>query len=205
MQRGAVCYKTVQHTVASVIGTSRSTIRKIYNYTHSQMNRKLFSGFPGTVTSSVSSRVLICKSSASDLKTMFQIYLSRVVELQPVGSRTYIVHVLYSKLSRNQFGHSKQSSLRSSEDFQLNSFNNPPRQYQKIMKRLIKRYVLQAQIDKESDEVNEGELKEIKQDISSLRYELLEEKTHNSEDLAELIRKLGEKLSMKPNQEESNR
>ena len=27
------------------------------------------------------------------------------------------------------------------------------------MKRLIKRYLLQAQIDKESDEVNEGELK----------------------------------------------
>lgn len=26
------------------------------------------------------------------------------------------------------------------------------------MKRLIKRYVLQAQVDKESDEVNEGEL-----------------------------------------------
>ena len=50
-----------------------------------------------------------------------------------------------------------------------------------------------------------GELKEIKQDISSLRYELLEEKTQNSEDLAELIRKLGEKLSMEQNQEESNR
>lgn len=50
-----------------------------------------------------------------------------------------------------------------------------------------------------------GELKEIKQDISSLRYELLEEKTQNSEDLAELIRKLGEKLSMESNQEESNR
>ncbi|ELK16511.1 Short transient receptor potential channel 6 [Pteropus alecto] len=58
----------------------------------------------------------------------------------------------------NKLGHSKQSSIRSSEDFQLNSFNNPPRQYQKIMKRLIKRYVLKAQIDKESDEVNEGEL-----------------------------------------------
>ncbi|XP_026943552.1 short transient receptor potential channel 6 isoform X2 [Sagmatias obliquidens] len=116
-------------------------------------------------------------------------------------------HEDLSKLSldKRQFGHSKQSSLRSSEDFQLNSFSNPPRQYQKIMKRLIKRYVLQAQIDKESDEVNEGELKEIKQDISSLRYELLEEKTQNSEDLAELIRKLGEKLSVKPNQEESNR
>ncbi|XP_006833821.1 PREDICTED: short transient receptor potential channel 6-like isoform X2 [Chrysochloris asiatica] len=108
-------------------------------------------------------------------------------------------------LDKRQLGHSKESSIRSSEDFHLNNFNNPPRQYQKIMKRLIKRYVLKAQIDKESDEVNEGELKEIKQDISSLRYELLEEKSQNTEDLAELIRKLGEKLSVEPNQEESNR
>lgn len=50
-----------------------------------------------------------------------------------------------------------------------------------------------------------GELKEIKQDISSLRYELLEEKSQNTEDLAELIRKLGEKLSSEPKQEENNR
>lgn len=35
-----------------------------------------------------------------------------------------------------------------------------------------------------------GELKEIKQDISSLRYELLEEKSHNMERMAELISKL---------------
>ncbi|XP_028619196.1 short transient receptor potential channel 6 isoform X3 [Grammomys surdaster] len=108
-------------------------------------------------------------------------------------------------LDKNQLAHNKQSSTRSSEDFHLNSFNNPPRQYQKIMKRLIKRYVLQAQIDKESDEVNEGELKEIKQDISSLRYELLEEKSQNTEDLAELIRKLGERLSLEPKLEESRR
>uniref|UniRef100_A0A2I3HCP6 Transient receptor potential cation channel subfamily C member 6 n=1 Tax=Nomascus leucogenys TaxID=61853 RepID=A0A2I3HCP6_NOMLE len=116
-------------------------------------------------------------------------------------------HEDLSKLSldKKQVGHNKQPSIRSSEDFHLNSFNNPPRQYQKIMKRLIKRYVLQAQVDKESDEVNEGELKEIKQDISSLRYELLEEKSQNTEDLAELIRELGEKLSMEPNQEENNR
>ncbi|KFP62484.1 Short transient receptor potential channel 6, partial [Cariama cristata] len=99
----------------------------------------------------------------------------------------------------------KQSSIRSSDEIHLNSLNNPPRQYQKIMKRLIKRYVLKAQIDKESDEVNEGELKEIKQDISSLRYELLEEKSQNSEDLAELIRKLGEKLSIDSKEEESKR
>uniref|UniRef100_A0A2I3NBG7 Transient receptor potential cation channel subfamily C member 6 n=1 Tax=Papio anubis TaxID=9555 RepID=A0A2I3NBG7_PAPAN len=116
-------------------------------------------------------------------------------------------HEDLSKLSldKKQVGYNKQPSVRSSEDFRFNSFNNPPRQYQKIMKRLIKRYVLQAQIDKESDEVNEGELKEIKQDISSLRYELLEEKSQNTEDLAELIRELGEKLSMEPNQEETNR
>ncbi|MGH0187396.1 UNVERIFIED_CONTAM: hypothetical protein FKN15_025225 [Acipenser sinensis] len=74
--------------------------------------------------------------------------------------------------------------------------NSSFQEIEKIMKRLIKRYVIKAQIDKESDEVNEGELKEIKQDISSLRYELLEEKSHNTEDLAELIRKLGEKLSI---------
>uniref|UniRef100_A0A8B9FJB2 Transient receptor potential cation channel subfamily C member 6 n=1 Tax=Amazona collaria TaxID=241587 RepID=A0A8B9FJB2_9PSIT len=102
-------------------------------------------------------------------------------------------------------GQRKQSSIRSSDEIHLNSLNNPPRQYQKIMKRLIKRYVLKAQIDKESDEVNEGELKEIKQDISSLRYELLEEKSQNSEDLAELIRKLGEKLSIDSKEEESKR
>ncbi|XP_048091337.1 short transient receptor potential channel 6a [Alosa pseudoharengus] len=69
-----------------------------------------------------------------------------------------------------------------------------PSRYQKIMKRLIKRYIIKAQCDKESDEVNEGELKEIKQDISSLRFELLEEKSHNLEDLAKLIRRLEDKL-----------
>uniref|UniRef100_A0A8C9V090 Transient receptor potential cation channel, subfamily C, member 6a n=1 Tax=Scleropages formosus TaxID=113540 RepID=A0A8C9V090_SCLFO len=69
---------------------------------------------------------------------------------------------------------------------------------QKIMKRLIKRYVLQAQIDRESDEVNEGELKEIKQDISSLRYELLEEKSHSMEHLKNLIKRLEGKLCVEP-------
>ncbi|KAI1893652.1 hypothetical protein AGOR_G00125910 [Albula goreensis] len=89
----------------------------------------------------------------------------------------------------NELGQSKNSSARSSPY---------PSRYQKIMKRLIKRYILKAQTDKESDEVNEGELKEIKQDISSLRYELLEEKSHNMEELAELIRRLGEKVSAVP-------
>ncbi|XP_031159011.1 short transient receptor potential channel 7 [Sander lucioperca] len=69
-----------------------------------------------------------------------------------------------------------------------------PTRYQKIMKRLIKRYVLKAQVDRESDEVNEGELKEIKQDISSLRYELLEEKSDAAGELALLIQQLGDKF-----------
>uniref|UniRef100_A0A8B9GXF5 Transient receptor potential cation channel, subfamily C, member 7b n=1 Tax=Astyanax mexicanus TaxID=7994 RepID=A0A8B9GXF5_ASTMX len=64
----------------------------------------------------------------------------------------------------------------------------------KIMKRLIKRYVLKAQVDRENDEVNEGELKEIKQDISSLRYELLEEKSQATAELANLIQQLSDKF-----------
>ncbi|KAM9321166.1 short transient receptor potential channel 6 [Gastrophryne carolinensis] len=100
----------------------------------------------------------------------------------------------------NKLGQSKHSSIRSSEDGNLNNISQMPTRYQKIMKRLIKRYVLKAQVDKESDEVNEGELKEIKQDISSLRYELLEDKSHNTEDLAELIRKLGERLNLESKQ-----
>lgn len=40
-----------------------------------------------------------------------------------------------------------------------------------------------------------GELKEIKQDISSLRYELLEEKSQVTAELADLIQQLGDKLS----------
>lgn len=67
-----------------------------------------------------------------------------------------------------------------------------PTRYQKIMKRLIKRYIIKAQADRESDEITEGELKEIKQDISSLRYELLEEKSQNTETLDGLLRRLGE-------------
>uniref|UniRef100_A0A672FKD1 Transient receptor potential cation channel subfamily C member 6 n=1 Tax=Salarias fasciatus TaxID=181472 RepID=A0A672FKD1_SALFA len=72
---------------------------------------------------------------------------------------------------------------------------------QKIMNRLIKRYILKAQRDKDSDEVNEGELKEIKQDISSLRYELLERGSHDMKTLAKLIRRLGEVTHLRQNEE----
>lgn len=45
---------------------------------------------------------------------------------------------------------------------------------------------------------NPGELKEIKQDISSLRYELLEEKSQNMETLDGLLGRLGEISSPLP-------
>lgn len=87
------------------------------------------------------------------------------------------------------------------------------------MNRLIKRYILKAQRDKENDQVNEGEcsdgdpvsyksgslnysnaaftyrppgeLKEIKQDLASLRCELLARGKHDKEALMKLIRQLG--------------
>uniref|UniRef100_A0AAY4E8N4 Transient receptor ion channel domain-containing protein n=1 Tax=Denticeps clupeoides TaxID=299321 RepID=A0AAY4E8N4_9TELE len=100
-----------------------------------------------------------------------------------------------SKSKLNPFS---ESNLRIAESHSLNSILNQPTRYQQIMKRLIKRYVLKAQVDKENDEVNEGELKEIKQDISSLRYELLEEKSQATEELSVLIKKLSDKLNLGP-------
>ncbi|XP_075457320.1 short transient receptor potential channel 7 [Ascaphus truei] len=83
---------------------------------------------------------------------------------------------------------------RNSESFKVRNPFSKATRYQKIMKRLIKRYVLKAQADRENDEVNEGELKEIKQDISSLRYELLEEKSQATGELAGLIQKLSDQF-----------
>ncbi|XP_033890504.1 short transient receptor potential channel 3-like [Acipenser ruthenus] len=89
-----------------------------------------------------------------------------------------------------------QSNLKISETHSFSSILNQPTRYQQIIKRLIKRFVLKAQVDKENDEVNEGELKEIKQDISSLRYELLEDKSQTTEELCVLIQKLSDKLNI---------
>uniref|UniRef100_A0A672SMF8 Transient receptor potential cation channel subfamily C member 7 n=1 Tax=Sinocyclocheilus grahami TaxID=75366 RepID=A0A672SMF8_SINGR len=86
------------------------------------------------------------------------------------------------------------ANLRTREENTVKKPIKNPTRYQKIMKRLIKRYVLKAQVDGENDEVNEGELKEIKQDISSLRYELLEEKSQATGELADLIQQLSDKF-----------
>ncbi|KAJ3591267.1 hypothetical protein NHX12_009213 [Muraenolepis orangiensis] len=80
---------------------------------------------------------------------------------------------------------------------ELNKLNPPdeeraPSRHQKIMSRLVKRYIINAQSDRDHDEVNEGELKEIKQDISSLRFELLECKSYNMDAMSGLILRLEE-------------
>ncbi|XP_064018242.1 short transient receptor potential channel 7 isoform X3 [Pogoniulus pusillus] len=93
------------------------------------------------------------------------------------------------------------SNTRHTETFSGKNAYNKPTRYQKIMKRLIKRYVLKAQVDRENDEVNEGELKEIKQDISSLRYELLEEKSQATGELAKLIQQLSDKFGKSLNKD----
>uniref|UniRef100_A0A8C5P6Y3 Transient receptor potential cation channel subfamily C member 3 n=1 Tax=Leptobrachium leishanense TaxID=445787 RepID=A0A8C5P6Y3_9ANUR len=97
--------------------------------------------------------------------------------------------------SKSRLNLFSQSNAKVFESRSFNSILHQPSRYEQIMKRLIKRYVLRAQVDRENDEVNEGELKEIKQDISSLRYELLEDKSQATEELSALIHKLSEKLS----------
>ncbi|XP_006796708.1 short transient receptor potential channel 6 isoform X3 [Neolamprologus brichardi] len=79
-----------------------------------------------------------------------------------------------------------------------------PTHHQKIMNCLIKRYILKAQRDKDNNEVNEGELKEIKHDISSLRFELLEREKHDKKTLTELMRQLEEVMHEKQKEEQKH-
>ncbi|XP_047449355.1 short transient receptor potential channel 6 [Mugil cephalus] len=95
------------------------------------------------------------------------------------------------------------NNLRQQEDLSGEASQCASR-HQNIMNCLIKRYILKAQRDKDNDEVNEGELKEIKQDISSLRYELLERDDHDMKTLAELIRQLGEVVTVQQKEEEKH-
>nr|XP_054755215.1 transient-receptor-potential-like protein [Lytechinus pictus] len=54
--------------------------------------------------------------------------------------------------------------------------NSPEYRYQDVMKRLVNRYIHQCKAARKADGVNEDDLNEIKQDISSLRYELREDR-----------------------------
>uniref|UniRef100_A0A3P8T1C3 Transient receptor potential cation channel, subfamily C, member 6b n=1 Tax=Amphiprion percula TaxID=161767 RepID=A0A3P8T1C3_AMPPE len=94
---------------------------------------------------------------------------------------------------------SSKSKENSTDEMELNNVSPLKTQMvrsslQKIMTCLIKRFILKAQRDKDNDEVNEGELKQIKQDISSLLYELLERGNHDMRTLGDLVRQLGEDM-----------
>ena len=52
--------------------------------------------------------------------------------------------------------------------------NERDARYQQVMHDLVKRYIMARQRSQQSDGVTEDDLNEIKQDISSFRYELLE-------------------------------
>ncbi|KAM6987520.1 short transient receptor potential channel 6 [Tautogolabrus adspersus] len=95
------------------------------------------------------------------------------------------------------------NKLRQQEDLNVEAPLGPSH-HQKIMNSLIKRYILKAQRDKENEDINEGELKEIKQDISSLRYELLERENHDMEKLAKLIRHLGDVIHVHQKEDQKN-
>ncbi|XP_034718951.1 short transient receptor potential channel 6 isoform X1 [Etheostoma cragini] len=106
-----------------------------------------------------------------------------------LGIRRFLLDVLKGKSKENANDEPELNKLRQQEDL---SVEGSLCRHQDTMNRLIKRYILKAQRDKDNDEIKEGELKEIKQDISSLRYELLERTNHDMETLAQLITQLGE-------------
>ncbi|XP_075330676.1 short transient receptor potential channel 6 [Odontesthes bonariensis] len=118
-----------------------------------------------------------------------------------LGIKGFLWDAPSSKSSENSNDEVELNNLRQQEGLKGES-SHPPTRHQKIMNCLIKRYILKAQTDKDNDEVNEGELKEIKQDISSLRYELLERGNHDMKTLAELIRQLGEVIHVNQTEEQ---
>ncbi|XP_073341416.1 short transient receptor potential channel 6 [Pagrus major] len=120
-----------------------------------------------------------------------------------LGIREFLWDVPQGKGKENPNDEMELNKLRQQEDLCVEESLCPTR-HQKIMNRLIKRYILKAQRDKDNDEVNEGELKEIKQDISSLRYELLERGNQDMETLAKLIRQLGEVMNIHQREEQKS-
>ncbi|XP_010789412.1 short transient receptor potential channel 3-like [Notothenia coriiceps] len=107
------------------------------------------------------------------------------------------------KIKGNSNDEMELNKLRQKSDLSVDASLCPTR-HQSIMNRLVKRYIVKAQRDKENDEINEGELKEIKQDISSLRYELLERANQDVETVTKLIRQLGEVMHVQQKEEQKN-
>ncbi|KAG7479374.1 short transient receptor potential channel 6 [Solea senegalensis] len=112
----------------------------------------------------------------------------------------WIREFLWAQNKESSNDETELNKLRQQEDLSVEESHCSTR-YQKIMNRLVKRYIVKAQRDKDNDEVHEGELREIKQDISSLRYELLERQNHDLETLVEHIRGLGDAMHIEQKEE----
>ncbi|XP_063764040.1 short transient receptor potential channel 6 isoform X2 [Eleginops maclovinus] len=120
-----------------------------------------------------------------------------------LGIREFLWDIPKGKIKGNSNDEMELNKLRQQSDLSVAASLCPTR-HQSIMNRLVKRYIVKAQRDRENDEVNEGELKEIKQDISSLRYELLERANQDMETVTKLIRQLGEVMPVQQKEEQKN-
>ncbi|XP_005735998.1 short transient receptor potential channel 6 [Pundamilia nyererei] len=147
-----------------------------------------FSYFDHSGTLPVPFNLVPCPKSVSCLLLSIKDFIWNV----PPGRHT--------KKSRNEM---ELNNLRRQDDLAGETSLCPTR-HQKIMNCLIKRYILKAQRDKDNNEVNEGELKEIKHDISSLRFELLEREKHDKKTLTELMRQLEEVMHAKQKEEQKH-
>ncbi|XP_034024369.1 short transient receptor potential channel 6 [Thalassophryne amazonica] len=117
----------------------------------------------------------------------FFVWLKKFAWDRPQGKR---------KREENSIDEVEVDKLRQQEDLKAEG-SSCPAHYQKIMNRLIKRYILKAQRDNDHHDVNEGELSMIKQDISMLRRQVLQRGNPDVETLSELVRKLGQVSSRK--------
>nr|XP_019943729.1 PREDICTED: short transient receptor potential channel 6 [Paralichthys olivaceus] len=117
-----------------------------------------------------------------------------------LGIRGFLCPAPQGKNKESSNDEMELNKLKQQEDLSVEA-SICPSHHQQIMNRLVKRYIVKAQMDKDNDEVKEGELKDIKQDISSLRYELLERQSHDMEMLAELIGRLGDAMRVQQKEE----
>uniref|UniRef100_A0A1A7WD50 Transient receptor potential cation channel, subfamily C, member 6b n=1 Tax=Iconisemion striatum TaxID=60296 RepID=A0A1A7WD50_9TELE len=112
-----------------------------------------------------------------------------------MGIKKILWIVFFNKSGENQNDEAKLNNLRTREGLKESALQ--PAHHQKVMNCLIKRYILKSQREKDRDGVNEGELRKIKQDISSLRCELLERENRDMNTLMELVRWLEEVMDVK--------
>ncbi|XP_030744734.2 short transient receptor potential channel 7 [Echinops telfairi] len=102
----------------------------------------------------------------------------------------------YQEIEKTRY----QPGMRNSENLTANNTFSKPTRYQ-VATLLPSGFLFVGQLQCAVRALFPGELKEIKQDISSLRYELLEEKSQATGELADLIQQLSEKFGKNLNRD----